>query len=87
MTAPTIVASTGRESAALKAARLLVEGRVRLRLVKVGRCWARVNGTTAVYDVGCVHGQWHCSCASYGKGCAHIRAVQAIVDLSGPKET
>lgn len=75
-----------RESATVKAARLLVQGRVRVSLVRAGRCWATVNGDTAVYDVGCSRGQWHCSCPAYGKGCAHIRAVQTIVDLSGPPD-
>ncbi|MDP9337027.1 MAG: hypothetical protein M3Q30_27445 [Actinomycetota bacterium] len=72
-----------RESATVKAVRLLVQGRVRVSLVRAGRCWATVNGDTSTYSVGCARGQWHCSCPAYGRRCAHIRAVQAVVDLSG----
>jgi SWIM zinc finger len=83
MTAPTIiVAGTGRESARVKAARLLVESRVRLPLVKAGRAWAVVNGDHGVYETGCSQSRWFCSCEHVGPRCSHILAVQAVTDLS-----
>ena len=75
-----------RESATVKAARLLVQGRVRISLVRAGRCWATVNGDTGTHAVGCSRGRWHCSCEAYGARCSHILAVQAVVDLNGGDE-
>jgi hypothetical protein len=71
-----------REHPRAKAARLLLEGRVRLRLVEAGRCWAVVNGDTATYKTGCARSRWFCSCDHVGARCSHILAVRAIVDLS-----
>ncbi len=72
-----------RESATVKAARLLVQGRVSVRLVRAGRCWAVVNGDHGVYETGCSRSRWFCSCDCYGARCSHILAVQAITDLRG----
>ncbi len=83
MTSVVVTPTSGRPSARVKAAHLLVEGRVRLRLVRAGRCWATVNGDTAVYTVGCSRSKWFCDCECVGPKCSHIIAVQAIVDLSG----
>jgi hypothetical protein len=79
---PTITfAVPTRESATVKAARLLVQGRVRVSLVRAGRCWATVNGDTGTHAVGCSRGRWHCTCEAYGARCSHILAVRSIVDL------
>lgn len=77
-----VVPIPSREPAQAKAIRLLISGRVRVKLVRAGRCWARVNGDTEVYEVGCSRGRWHCSCIGYGDRCSHIKAVQMVVDLS-----
>jgi uncharacterized Zn finger protein len=64
----------GRENAATKAMRYLVEGRCILRYVDDERVVARVRGRE-VYDVEFAPGRgWSCSCAARGR-CAHIIAL------------
>jgi hypothetical protein len=69
-----------RESAANKARRLLVEGRVQVVGVEQRGANAIVRG-----DSGHVHGvafdgnAWSCSCPSQTASCNHIRALQLVV--------
>lgn len=72
-----------RESAAVKAIRLLAQGRVRLHSVHIGRCAATVFGDTGTWTVGCGHSRWHCDCPNAGDRCSHIAAVKLVTDLSG----
>jgi uncharacterized Zn finger protein len=71
-----------RESAALKARRLLVEGRVRVLSANEddGYVSAEVRGDSArVYAVSYEAGDggWRCDCPTRG-ACSHVRAVQLI---------
>ena len=62
------------------ALRLLLEGRVRVRLVHRGRAWAEVRGDSGkVHTVAFTKRQWSCSCQAYGKSCSHLRAVWLVV--------
>ncbi len=81
MTTPTIIASTGRESAELKACRLLVEGRVRILELAAGRCTARVNGNTGVYQVRYWFGTWRCTCQACKPNCSHVIACRRVTDI------
>lgn len=66
-----------RETAAVKTARLLAEGHVRLTEAGPGVVTATVRGTTAVYVVTYRRGGWHCPCAHRGR-CSHLAAVMAV---------
>jgi hypothetical protein len=75
-----------RETAASKARRLLVEGRVVVVGVDGTEVDAIVRGDSgAVYLVRHLPGQWSCSCdaSPYGR-CSHLRAVQLITAPAGP---
>ena len=69
-----------RESAFEKSRRLLTEGRVRLLAVDNNHLSAEVRGDSAkVYVVSHEPGEeWMCDCASYGRRCSHIQAVQLV---------
>jgi uncharacterized Zn finger protein len=70
-----------RESAAVKARRLLVEGRVTITRVDGARIVSLVRGdSAAVYVV--VHYPrwgWSCTCPALGRACSHVLAVQLVV--------
>ncbi len=71
----------GRENAATKGRRLLVEGRVRLLHVDedAGHVTAEVRGDSGcVYTVSYDAGGWSCDCPTLGV-CSHIRACQLVV--------
>jgi uncharacterized Zn finger protein len=76
-----------RESAAAKARRLLVEGRVRIVSVDRG-VRAEVRGDSArLYDVSWFDdGGWRCDCRAYGRACSHVQAVQLVVVVA-PRES
>jgi hypothetical protein len=69
-----------RENAAVKARRLLSEGRVTLRCIGPDAIVANVRGDSAkVYAVVWdLTGGWFCPCPAIGR-CSHILAVQLVV--------
>jgi hypothetical protein len=70
-----------RENAMLKARRLLVEARVRVRAIDEtnGGVRADVRGDSGqVYAVTYQAGMWRCDCDARGP-CSHMRAVMLIV--------
>jgi uncharacterized Zn finger protein len=68
-----------RENAALKARRLLSEGRVTLRRIGPDAIVARVRGDSAkVYNVTWDPTGWFCPCDAAGR-CSHILAVLLVV--------
>jgi uncharacterized Zn finger protein len=69
-----------RENATAKSMRLLLEGRVRVRLVHRGRVWVEVRGDSGrIHNVAYQHGRWSCTCPAFGPACSHIRAVWLVV--------
>jgi hypothetical protein len=73
-----------RESVDLKAARLLVEGRVSVIARTSDEIRARVLGDTGVYDVAVdERGRWWCACAYLGPRCSHIAAVRLVAGIEG----
>jgi uncharacterized Zn finger protein len=78
----------GRETAATRARRLLIEGRVMLQRIDDHGLLASVRGDSgAVRSVAFHLGQWSCDCPARGERCAHVRAVQLVVaiDLREPR--
>jgi uncharacterized Zn finger protein len=78
-----------RESAFVKARRLLVEGRIRILAASddAGYVSAEVRGDSArVYIVSheASNGGWGCDCPTRGL-CSHIRAVQ-LITVCQPRE-
>lgn len=73
------IGRVGKENAATKSKRLLVESRVGIRRVDAQGVLASVRG-----DSGCIRtvvyedGHWSCDCIARGR-CSHILAVQAVV--------
>ncbi len=83
----TFAIPSGREGAAGKAVRLLASGRVSIRALHAGRLYAAVKGDSGrAYAVAWRHGVWRCDCEAGASRCAHVRAVQLCVDLSGSKK-
>jgi uncharacterized Zn finger protein len=76
-----------RESAHVKARRLLVEGRLRVLSASEddGYVTAEIRGDSArVYVVSYDDGGWRCDCATLGV-CSHIKAAQLVV-VCQPRE-
>lgn len=73
-----------RENAAVKARRLLAEGRVVITAVQGRRVSALVRGDTEGFHV-VEHdaGRWSCDCSALG-ACSHRLAVQLITCPVGP---
>jgi uncharacterized Zn finger protein len=75
-----------RENAAVKARRLLGEGRVDVRHRQGPELRAFVRGDSGeVHEAGHVRGSWYCSCAAYGR-CSHMAALMLIATVVRPKE-
>ena len=75
-----VVPVPSRENAASKALRLLVSGRVRVRLVRKGRVWVEVRGDSGkIRNVRFAQGVWRCSCDAGANRCSHARAVWLII--------
>ncbi len=69
-----------RENAALKARRLLVEGRLVVRRIDDGAIEATVRGDSArIYRVGfdAIHNRWWCTCPAVGR-CSHCAALMLV---------
>jgi uncharacterized Zn finger protein len=74
-----------RENSTIKARRLVVEARVRVRQVDehAGLVLAEVRGDSGrVYPVTYRHGVWRCECDARGT-CSHIRAAMLVVVTGG----
>jgi hypothetical protein len=66
-----------RESAAVKAIRLLSSGRVVVRHVSDVAIVANVRGDSArIYSVSWSPEGWHCPCDAASTRCSHVQAVQ-----------
>lgn len=73
-----------RENAASKARRLLLEGRVRVRLVHRGRAWVEVRGDSGrIHNVAYRHGRWSCTCEARSLSCSHLRATWLVIAEEG----
>lgn len=68
-----------RETARIKADRLLLEGR--LVIVEAGRhgVVARVRGEGAIHDARFQFGAWSCSCPARTDACSHLIALRRVV--------
>lgn len=65
-----------RESAATKARRYLIEGRVILNEVRADTVRALIRGDGAIYAAGYRYGQWRCDCPAVSDRCAHLIALR-----------
>jgi uncharacterized Zn finger protein len=74
-----------RETVEAKAARLLVDGRVRVLSVSEHRIDASVAGDHDRYRVRLTTHRRLCSCPSW-RGCSHLAAVERVVDSVAPGE-
>ncbi len=74
-----------RESVAVKAGRLLLEGKVALVEMHGGLVRARVFGDHGVYVVERLPGEEpECSCPARTRACAHVVAVKMVVPVWWP---
>ncbi len=71
-----------RESAAVKAGRYLLEGRVVVELAAPGVFVATVRGAGDVHLVEFGRGGWSCTCPARGL-CAHLVAAHRIAAPTG----
>lgn len=72
------------ESAADKAIRLLIEGRLMVKVVRpeTGFVHVQCRGDSGqVYDLGRdpTSGEWRCTCQEMKGKCSHLRAAQLVV--------
>jgi uncharacterized Zn finger protein len=73
-----------RENAAVKARRLLSEGRVDVRYRQGRDLKAVVRGDSGEeYETGYVAGQSYCGCPAFGR-CSHFMALQLIAVMVRP---
>ena len=72
-----------RESAAAKARRYLVEGRVVLARVTDDEAVAQIRGDGAIHSVVARSAYWSCTCPAYGR-CAHLLAVGLVIAVGRP---
>ena len=67
-----------REAVAVKARRLLAEGRVTIVHADEGGVAALVRGDTAMtYRVTHAGGKWRCDCAARAR-CSHVQAIMLV---------
>jgi uncharacterized Zn finger protein len=74
------------ETAAVKARRLLPEGRLMVKIVDPDGqfVWAQCRGDSGeVYDLGYdpKANQWRCTCAELKGNCSHLQALKLVVVL------
>lgn len=72
------IGRVGRENVPTKARRLLVEGRLQIRLYSPGEIRAICRGTEEVHRLGFERGSWWCSCPARGPLCSHLAALQLV---------
>jgi hypothetical protein len=65
------------ENAEAKARRYLLEGRLRVRMVKGGRSFAECRGNGHIWHPCYVGDRWRCNCPARGR-CAHLVALQLV---------
>ncbi len=70
---------SARENAEAKGRRYIVEGRLRILMVKGGRAFAECRGNGAVYHPCYIGNRWRCDCPARTR-CAHLVALQLVVD-------
>lgn len=68
---------SGRENAATKGRRYVVEGRLTVTLLHGRRIRATCRGGGAVYRLGHDRAEWWCECPARGL-CAHLVALQLV---------
>jgi hypothetical protein len=75
-----------RESAASKAERLLLEGRLVITSARPRHVIARCRGEGAIHRLGFQSGLWTCSCPVRTDACSHLIALRRVTapDL-GPR--
>lgn len=78
------LARMGRENAATKAMRYLVEARVQLRVVTNRQVRAQVRGSGHLWDVAFDAYGWRCDCPARGD-CCHLLAVRSVVVVDGDR--
>lgn len=66
-----------RETAPVKAGRLLVEGSVVVRLAGPEQVTATVQGSTGQHEVSWGRGGWFCTCPARST-CSHLLAVELV---------
>lgn len=72
-----------RENAASKACRLLISGRVFVRIVNANEVIAAVRGDRGeLYATGFIRFRWRCSCPAVGP-CSRLLAVQRVALTPG----
>ncbi len=71
-----------RETADEKAGRLLVTGRVEVRLVTSEGISAHVRGDHGDYSVGRHAGGWYCTCPCPWPRCSHLLAVKLVTTVT-----
>lgn len=73
------IGRSGKENAATKSRRLLIESRVLIRRVDDRGVLAAVRGDSgAIRTVVYEGGHWSCDCEARGR-CSHVLAVAAVV--------
>lgn len=81
----TFAIPSGKEGARQKAMRLLLMGRVRVRLVHRHRVRVEVRGDSGrIYNVMFANGAWHCSCPGLHPGCSHMLATWIVIASEEP---
>ena len=73
-----------RETAAAKADRYVLEGRLLVFEVDSDRIAALCRGDGALYNVGYEAGEWRCDCLARSRQCAHLRALR-LVTVANPR--
>jgi uncharacterized Zn finger protein len=76
----TFAIPSGKEGARQKALRLLLMGRVRVRLVHRHRVRVEVRGDSGhVYNVTYTNSEWFCTCPGIRPGCSHMLATWLVI--------
>lgn len=73
-----------RESAAVKARRYLVEGRLTISYVDGNTIAATCRGDGQLYRLGHDTGRWYCSCPARTTECSHLAALRLVVLIPNP---
>jgi hypothetical protein len=68
----------GRESAATKARRYLVEGRLLVTTVTDRVVVARCRGDGEIYQLAGDPGGWSCNCLALTENCSHLIALRLV---------
>ncbi len=79
----------GRENAATKARRYLLEARLTVELVDGEEIRATCRGSDSTYQLGYMPGRaWWCDCLARSSSCAHINVLKLVTLVpTGRKES